>query len=147
MKEVRTWNDLLHAIEAMTPIEKLQQIQIAKPPSDGRPVALARGIALGTVGAFEFEGSRSVVDNRYHANEVVLLIDGNPFAEDGAMCHEMRREGPPERPVMRTIPNYGPGGKPTPREEQFSPEARKDLPAYIGAQCIRRTEDFPEAMK
>ncbi len=61
---------------------------------------MARGIAIGTVGEFEFEGSRSVVDNKYHADEVVLLIDANPFAEDGAVAYEMKSKGPKERPVM-----------------------------------------------
>lgn len=148
IEEIITYQDLLDALALLTNDQRAQPIQIADPPCNGKPTALARGIALGTVGEFEFGGCRSSVDNKYHAKEIVLLIDGNPFGEDGAMSYTMKREGPEEKPLSYMVPNYGPGG-PTSREEQrppgWKPPTERDeikTPAYVGTQCVRRTTDF-----
>ncbi len=141
MKEITTYGDLLAKLETMTEAELNQPVQIADPPNDCRPVELQQGIAIGTVGEFEFEGSRSVIDNRYHADEVVILIDGNPHAEDGAVSYLLKNEGPKEKQVVRHIPQYGPHGK-TERVEQYRDGERPEFPTYIGQQCSHRTGLF-----
>jgi hypothetical protein len=136
MQEIETYNDLLKALTGLSPGQLMQPIQIADPPNNGKPTAMAQGIAIGTVGELEFEGARSVIDNKYHADEVVLLIDANPFSEDGAIAYEMKKVGPEGRSVMQTIPIYGPSGQ-TKREEQRAPK-RNEFPAHLGRTCAVR---------
>jgi len=144
MKELSTYKDLLAALSALSPAQLRQPIQIADPgPDRDKPVELHCGIAIGTVGQFGFCGARSVIDNRYHAGEVVLLIDGNPFAEDGTTAYELKNEGPKKNPVMRHIPIYGKYGR-TPREAQYAPKKKRrvEIPNHIVATVKKRRKDF-----
>ncbi len=143
MKEIETYRDLLAALQQLTPGQLDQRVQIADPPCDGKPVPMAQGIAIGTVGEFEFEGSRSVVDNCFHADEVVVLIDGNPHAEDGATAYKLETTKTSGKPIIRHIPIYGPGG-PTPREAQRKSGKGKEFPDYLVRQCKTRTKSLNE---
>lgn len=122
LREVTTWQNLLDALKRLSAEDSplLQQpIQCAPPqPNHDIPVELMPGIALGTVAALELPGARSTVDNKYHAEELVLLIDHNPFAEDGAIAYSWEDED--ESPI------YGKDG-PTPVNEQMAPE-KAELP-------------------
>lgn len=129
LKDVSTYRDLLSALQSMSDEQLNQIVQIADPPTDCRPVPLAFGIAIGTVGDFEFEGARSVVDNQYHADEVVILIDGNPFASDGAMGYTLDKHGPDSKPIIRKVPIYGKKG-PTSRESQLAATS-KEFPQHL----------------
>ncbi len=112
IRDIETYQDLFDALAAMTPEQRAQPVQTAKSPcTEDKPVELYCAVAIGTVGEFEFRGTRSIVDNKYHADEVVLLVDVNPFAQGGAIAYEMFDE---DRPL------YGRGGL-TRREDQFAP--------------------------
>lgn len=112
-----TYRDLLAILQGLHSDQLGQLVQIADPPSDCRPVELMPAIAFGSVQDLEFEGARSAVDNRYNVDELVLLIDHNPFAADGALAYELKQEGPEGKPLMRHVPIYGPDG-PTPSTSQ-----------------------------
>ena len=123
--DIPTYRHLAAALQAMTDEQLNQPVQIADPPADCRPVELLKGLAIATVGELEFAGSRSVVDNRYHADDVVLLVDANPFADDGAVAYELRNEGPKDgTPIMRHVPIYDADG-PTPREAQMASDTNE----------------------
>ena len=109
-REVMTYQDLLDALKTLSPEQLAQPIHVAEPgPNGDIPVELKTGIAIGTVGHLGFSGSRSTVDNKYHADEVVLLIDANPYAPDGAIAYPIYwRDGP------------------TPREAQMAPEISRE---------------------
>lgn len=117
--EVTTYMELLEALKKLTKEQLYQPVQIAIHTADcDKPVELMSSTALGTVGEFEFSGARSVYDNRYHAGDVVLLGDCNPFDEDGVAAWLLSEGDNGE--VIET-PEYLPGG-PTPRSEQMAPE-------------------------
>jgi hypothetical protein len=75
------------------------------------------GIAIATVAELGVYKCRSVYDNKYHGDDVVLLLDYNRFAEDGAMAFEFGETG--------FSPVYGESG-PTDAEDQMSPAALAD---------------------
>lgn len=113
--EIETYQELLDALTQLTAEQRKQPVQIAHPQSSDCVVELMPSVCLGTVGALEFSGARSSVDNRYHAEEVVLLIDHNPFAKDGATAYRLEEDGP-------DTPLYDKGG-PTPLEAQLAPKS------------------------
>jgi hypothetical protein len=118
MQEVETYGDLLRVLLEMADDELDQLIQIAEPgPNGDEPVELKHGIAIGTVASMEFPGARSTHDNCYHADEVVLLVDGNPFAPDGAIAYEFHST----LEEMEKHPIYGKNGR-TPSELQMAPK-------------------------
>lgn len=138
MKQIETWDDLATAIAEMSEDQRRQPIQCVHPTPNGDEVqALEPGIAIGTVGEFDFTSCRSVHDNKYRPQDVVLLLDGNPFAEDGAVAYEWKAG-------EEDIPIYGKGGK-TERAEQMAPN-RDDLVrkfddgilTHTGAVCAYR---------
>jgi hypothetical protein len=118
MMEVRTWNDLAAKVQAMSPEQRQQPIQCVQPtPSEGDVQEMLQGIAIATVAEFGFYRCRSTHDNKYNASDVVLLMDYNPFAKDGAVAYELSDGA--QKPI------YGKDG-PTPREAQYSPQALAD---------------------
>ncbi len=126
--EVRTWEDLGAKIAAMTPEQRKQPIQCVKPtPIQDQVQEMLPGIAIATVEQFGFYKCRSTHDNKYNANDVVLLIDSNPFAEDGAVAYEWSED-------MDT-PIYGKAG-PTAKDSQCSPQA-------LTPDSYERTDGFP----
>lgn len=117
--EARTWDGLAAAIAAMTPEQRQQPIQVVGATVIENDVQECLPVvAIDTVAAFEIYKCRSSYNNRYCGDDVVLLLDGNPFAEDGAVAYEWPDDGP-------DIPIYGPHGKTLP-EEQYSPRALAD---------------------
>jgi hypothetical protein len=87
--EVTTYEDLANAILAL-PIEQRQQpVQVAQYTPDDSVIELLPSVALATVGELEIAACRSVYDNKYHAGDVILLVDCNPFDEGGAIAFEI----------------------------------------------------------
>lgn len=136
VREIETWLDLLQAlrqIETNHPDWLQQPIQCAPPePDHSIPVGLLPGFAIGTVEGFELPGTRSTVDNKYHADELVLLIDHNPFAEDGVVAYNW--DGPEDVPI------YGKDG-PTPLEQQMAP-AKAEIPKSSILSAISRSKHY-----
>lgn len=115
---IGTWEDLAKAILALPDEQRRQPVQCCPPTgSDEAPVELLPGIALGTVMYFGLCGARSTHDNKFRADDVVLLMDHNAFAEDGAIAYEWLAD---ESGSSTDHPIYGPGG-PTTREDQMAP--------------------------
>lgn len=116
LQEIKTYRDLLKALQKLTPGQLKQPIQIM--PSSPFPIKeLQPALAIGTIDKLEVYGSRSSIDNRYHPEEVVILADGNPFGEDGAIAYECvgMRKG-----KMQRKPIYGDAG-PTSKKSQLRP--------------------------
>ena len=51
----------------------------------------------------------------------MLLVDGNPFADDGAFSYLMKQRGEGDKKYTEMIPQYL-GDGPTPRDEQYAPK-------------------------
>lgn len=112
--EITTYEDLANAILALPTERRLQPVQVAQYTSTLSVIELLPGVALATVGALEIAACRSVYNNKYNADDVVLLVDHNSFSEDGAIGYEMFG-------LDRSNPIYGKGG-PTAREQQTAPD-------------------------
>lgn len=94
MKELSTYQDLLAALQELSPEQLAQPVQVATCNGNcAKPVELQPAIALGTVAQMEFFRARSSVDNKYHAEEVVVLFDANPYGEDGAVAYTLGDDG------------------------------------------------------
>jgi hypothetical protein len=143
--EIKTWGDLADAIRAMDGSQKSQQIQCVKPTafSDGIHEALP-GIAIATVEEMGFFKFRSSHDNKYQPNDVVLLLDDNPFGVGGELGYEWDGD---ERAF--DTPIYGPEGR-TSDADQLSPKAKAggepfdidDLPSHSILVASRRADNF-----
>ena len=84
--EVRTWEDLAAKIAALSPEQRKQPIQCVQPtPNDDDVQEMLQGIAIATVDEFGLSRCRSTHDNKHNGGDVVLLMDANPFAEDGSI--------------------------------------------------------------
>jgi hypothetical protein len=82
--EIDTWEDVGRIIAAMTPEQRKQPVQCVLADSDSDTVQVCLpGIAIMTVAQFEFEACRSVHNNKYCPDDVVMLLDINPHFEDG----------------------------------------------------------------
>ena len=93
MKELITYKDLLTYLKTLTDKQLKQPIQIADPsPITEEPVVMQSGIAIGTMKEMEFYAARSVTNNAFNPNEIVILVDGNPFGEDGRIYTEYNPE-------------------------------------------------------
>jgi len=116
--ELETLCLLKIAIEELMDAGKIDQytpLQIAEPFNDhNKPVTMLTGIAIGTVGDLGLPGERSTYDNKYHADDVVILADSSPFGADGAVAYEWADDGTDK-------PLYGKDG-PTKLEDQMAPE-------------------------
>ena len=120
MKELETLKDLLDYLKKL-PKDKLSQpVQGAKDPCSDSIVEMLPGIAIGTMEEMEFYGARSVSNNRFNADEVVILFDFNIHSTDGAIAHTWS----PQDDYRKRRPIYGPSGK-TPRSEQINPKKAK----------------------
>lgn len=108
--EVTTWGDLLAVLQEQIQVIRDKPIQVALigPDSDA-VVELLPAYALGMIADLEIAACRSVVDNKWHGDDVVLLIDHNPFAEDGAIAYE---------DFDRGKPIYGKHGKTDPKDQR-----------------------------
>lgn len=113
---IETWGDLKSAIDKLSQTELQQPIQCIKPNGDeGQVQEMVRGIALGTVLEFEFFACRSTHNNKYCPDDVVLLMDENPFSPDGVLAWEWNSDGS-ETPI------YGKDGM-TDRKDQVAPNS------------------------
>lgn len=150
IKEIKTWRNLFSALASLSPEQLSQPIQCCGPISDDSKVhALLSGIAIGTVDGFEFAACRSTHNNKYCPADVVLLMDHNPFAEDGAVAYEWDFESDTafDDLIGKENPIYGKDG-PTQKCDQIRPnEFSKDqpwrdptgtLPSYLIATVNRR---------
>jgi hypothetical protein len=88
-KEIETYRDLLKALGELTDVQLAQRLQVIA-PSPFSKKELEPVLAIGTIAGMELEGARSCYDNRYHAEDIVLLTDHNPFGENGAIAYEMK---------------------------------------------------------
>jgi len=114
--KIKTYGDLLKVLVQMNEAELTQAIQIADPPpNEDEPVECCPCYAIGTVKEYEFYRSRSVNDNKYHADDIVMLIDGNSYGKDGAIAYEG---------FDLSQPIYSNAG-PTSVDDQTCPEGRK----------------------
>lgn len=114
MVELETWSDLKAALATLTDEQLRQPIQCVQPDGDeGRVQEMVLGIALATVRDFEFYACRSTHNNKYCPDDVVLLMDGNPFGLDGVVAWEWHPDGT-ETPI------YGTSGV-TGRDDQMAP--------------------------
>lgn len=84
--DIDTWGDVARVISMMTDEQRNQPVQcvLGNPDSDAVQVCLP-GVAICTVEQFEFGACRSVHNNKYCPNDIVMLLDVNPYAEDGTM--------------------------------------------------------------
>lgn len=120
MKELETYRDLLSYLQNASSEYLDQPIQVANPgPNCDEPIELMPGIAIGTVDQMGFFRCRSMVDNKYHAEELVILIDGNPFAKDGAVAYEWKSND--DTGDIDDVPIYGKEG-PTDIKDQTAPQ-------------------------
>ena len=123
--DVTTWEDLAAKIAEMTDEQRNQPIQCVNPtPNEDDVQEMLPGIAIATVDEMGFCRCRSTHSNKYEPGDVVLLMDHNPFAEDGAVAYDWT-DGEDDTPI------YGEGGK-TDVAEQSSPQAIEDRKANGG---------------
>lgn len=90
MSEIKTWLGLFNYLKTLSDQQLMQRIQIIPPSTLDHEGVLAHGIAIGTVEqAFGDNKTRSSYDNHHHPEDIVLLTDGNPFGEDGAIAEDL----------------------------------------------------------
>lgn len=124
MKEIETYRDLLNVLQEM-PGEQLDQpIQCVKPhPDESKVNEMQPALAIGTVAEFEFFHCRSTHNNRYCPDDVVLLMDGNHFGEDGVVAWTQNPDNP-KFSMDGMVPEYGRHGK-TSLADQTAPDTDK----------------------
>lgn len=89
LDEVNTWKDLLEVLKKCSPEQLNQKIQVCTShPVEEQVLELQPAYCIGTVKALELLYCRSSVDNKKNEEEVVLCVDYNPFAVDGAIAYE-----------------------------------------------------------
>lgn len=113
--DVRTWRHLEKRIAELTERQKDQPIQVLKFNGGSRDVnPLLPGVAFATAQCMQIQAARSTYDNKYHPDDLLLLVDGNKFSEDGAMTHRLKNG--------ELTPIYT-GDGPTKRCDQTAPNA------------------------
>jgi hypothetical protein len=102
ISEVTTWGDVLEQLKNAPPevLAKPAQV-ICHQPNCDEVFECRPAVSLGTVDELGFDYVRSSVDNRRNGDELVLYVDYNPFAEDGASGYTMTDD--------EDIPFYPPG--------------------------------------
>ncbi len=109
-----TYKDLLEYLNKLTPEQLNQQVQsVLCTPDDEDVQELTLVLGIDTVASWEIEACRSSVDNKYHGEELVLLLASNPFREDGAIAIEWNIDGP-------DVPIYGVEGPTNPKDQRRS---------------------------
>lgn len=89
VQEIATWGDLWTALGKLSaeqlemPAQVIRENPCATKVLSGKPA-----VCIGTVDALDLRYVRSCRDNRRHGEEIVLLVDGNPFAKDGAIGYK-----------------------------------------------------------
>lgn len=126
-KSIDTYQDLLDYLlqlrESNSPALQ-QSVQVVNPTSDESDTQVCLpAVCIGTVAELEFRHIRSSTDNTYRADELVLMVDSNPFSPSGVFAEEFDLIGNPAReigPMQKHI--YGKAGRTT-RKDQTKPEA------------------------
>ncbi len=86
--DITTWGDLLCALHKLSAEQLAQPAQIVKEhPCADKVISAKPVVAIGTVDTLDLRYVRSCKDNRRHGDEIVLLVDGNPYGKDGAVAH------------------------------------------------------------
>ncbi len=79
---ITTWGDLLCALQKLSPEQLAQPAQIVKEhPCADKVISAKPVVAIGTVDTLDLRYVRSCKDNRRHGDEIVLLVDGNPYGK------------------------------------------------------------------
>lgn len=134
LADIETYQDLLAVLQKMTPEQLAQPIQVVKDCGDlSKPVELQPAFCIGTVKELEFNAARSSVDNVYHPEEIVIMIDSNPFRQDGVIAHKLVGHGKRES-------IYSKDG-PTPPEKQMAEVKTKD-PEHFGKKLKYRCKEL-----
>lgn len=82
--DIETWEDVARIVSMMTPEQRKQPVQCVLGNSDADAVQECLvGVSINTVEKFEFSACRSVHNNKYCPDDIVMLLDVNPYAEDG----------------------------------------------------------------
>lgn len=111
-----TWKELGQAIVDMTEEQRQQPVQVVElEPSDDIVNELKPAYGIQSIEELGIEACRSIVDNKRHGEDVVLLIDANPFAEDGAVAYEWPL-GDVQAPA---VPIYGKDGPTNPADQRI----------------------------
>ncbi len=119
-----TYEDLLIALNKLTPEQLKQPVQAVLPtPVEDEVQTCLTGIALDTVGNFEFYRCRSIHNNKYCKDDLIILLDTNPYGKDGARYYAWNDEDSEEE----FSPIYGKEGK-TRIEDQTCPEEPPPYP-------------------
>jgi hypothetical protein len=92
-----TYADLKVMLDAMTPEQLAQTVQIFPPHTHHgeKSIELWPVIEFASVGKLVDNGTpdhdrtRSAVDNEHHPEQMVLMVDLNPFSEDGDTYYEL----------------------------------------------------------
>ena len=122
------WKELGEKITALTDEQRSQPVQVVNVSPNGNHVnELMPGVEIDTVDGFGIYAARSIVDNKRNGDEVVLLIDHNPFGEDGVVAWEWK-QGEEDKPI------YGKEGKTDPASQRATmDDDARDNAAYIGS--------------
>lgn len=94
IQEIKTYADLLAALQQLTPEQLHQPVQTIKMhPSHEHVYECCPVCVISTIGDLEIEYARSSVDNRFNPDEIVLFTDGNMFGIDGVFSYIWNNDG------------------------------------------------------
>lgn len=120
-KELDTYRDLKNFLNQLTDEQLDQRVQVAtydavtQYDKDGKPLPLELAISIASVKDLGFNAVRSDVDNKYHAEEIVILTDTNSWAEDGSYAQELTGPG-----YIELKPIYSKDGPTSPSDQRKS---------------------------
>jgi len=116
------WKALAECINQWTPEQQMKPVQAVLATSDEDDVQVGLPvIGVDTVQAWGFLKYRSSHNNKYCGDDFVLLLDHNPYSEDGTYAyHEW------QGPLYLD-------GKQTDPQDQWSPEYIEAVPRLISA--------------
>jgi hypothetical protein len=89
-----TYEELFRALELMSEESRKKKIQVVpNNPNKDVSVGTLPVYAIGTVEELEIE-IRSCYDAKNHLDDIVLISDDHPFAEDGAFAYDLQTADP-----------------------------------------------------
>lgn len=148
ISEIETYGDLLNCLKKMTKKQLAMKVQITHPSAiEEEVVDCMPGISIGSMSEMGFYSARSCTNNKFVPEEVVILIDYNPFGKDGAIFYELKRN---KNNKIIQKPIYGKDGK-TKKEDQLNPEFGKyedkenELSPHQKHMLINRSKKVPDA--
>ena len=83
-----TYRQILEALKQLSDEQLDQEAELTIGTYDD-VVPLHSVIGFGTVQFYEYEATRSSVDNRHHPEKHIFLCDFNLYAEDGTMGFDL----------------------------------------------------------